>query len=304
MLKEIEEMICFAAICDEGSITRAAKILECSKSQVSRKISHMEERYAIKLFHRTTRSIKPTDAALKLKRDALQLYYHHKKLKYMAKQIHQDLAGDFVITAPSSMSAFLLAPLLPKLKTKFPKINFKIIVSNRTLDLVENGIDLAIRSRDVVDENLVARQVGSSKEKLYVNKKYFKKISTITTPIELNKHDLIINPYSINDNTITLDNGLKTVPIAPINYTEINHYQIILNVIENSDGVAALPQYAASRSEKAGNIINILPEWHTNQWPIFLVNTFQMPIPKKLEDIRNYISIQLPFISDIFTQKV
>lgn len=300
MLKEIEEMICFASVCEEGSITGAAKALKCSKSQISRKIDHMEQRYGIKLFHRTTRNIEPTNAGLSLKDEAIRLYGNHKKLNHMAQHIHESLMGDFIITAPNSMSIFLLAPIIPLMKAKFPKINFQIIVSNSPLDLISNGIDLAIRSNDVVDESLVARQIGSTTEKIYVNKDFYNSGPLISSPLDLNQHELIINPYSVTNNVISLENGTENIPIDPLNCTLVNHYHIILDVIKNSNCVGALPDYAANEAEKAGCIVNILPEWHTNQWPVFLVNTYQMPVPRKLKEIRNFISAQLPLISNIF----
>ena len=138
MLTELEQTICFAAVCDTGSMTAAAKALNRSKAHVSRQVSALEQDIGLKLLHRTTRKLTLTDAGLSFKEEALQLYRNAQLVKQKSHSLNQQLAGKFVITAPVSISTFVLAPIIPELQQTFPDIEFEILPTNQNLNLIND----------------------------------------------------------------------------------------------------------------------------------------------------------------------
>lgn len=293
MLDQAEEMMCFAAIIEQGSMTRAAKELKRSKAHISRKLNDLEGRYKVKLFHRTTRSMNLTDAGQKLQRQALQIYYDHKKLSQMAQHVQADLSGEFGISVPDSIAQYLLAPILGDLFKQFPKIKFNIQVTNLPVDLVSQKIDLAIRSGHVGDENLVARQICMIQEKIYAaadNGIFAAEFNQIK---QLLPHKLVTNDYSLNAGNVPIYNGRDVDYVEFSDMALINRYGIILDVLKGSDFVAILPEYVAKQDLENGDIIHILPEWHIGEWPLYLIHPFQTPLPHKLKLVSQFIMNKL-----------
>ena len=289
MLDQAQEMICFAAIIECGSITHAAAELNRSKAHISRKLSELEGRYRVKLFYRSTRSMKLTDAGQRLQAQAVQIYNEHKRLNRAAHHVQSDLSGELSISVSDSSVSFLMAPLLPKLFAQFPDIRFDIRVSNQVVDLVNDKIDLAIRSGHVGDENLVARQIGMVTEKLYaaagnqISAVDFGQVS------ELLPHKLLTNSYSLKEGRVQLFKGDEIAYLDVPDMALINRYRVILDLLQGTDYIAILPEYAAKDALMRGEIVNILPDWHNGVWPIYLVHPFQMPVPHKLKLVAQFI---------------
>ncbi|MBL1420954.1 MAG: LysR family transcriptional regulator [Alphaproteobacteria bacterium] len=289
MLNQAQEMICFAAIIECGSITHAAAELKRSKAHISRKLSDLESRYRVKLFYRSTRSMKLTDAGQRLQAQAVQIYNEHKRLNRAAHHVQSDLSGELSISVSDSSTSFLMAPLLPKLFAQFPDIRFDIRVSNQVVDLVNDKIDLAIRSGHVGDENLVARQIGMVTEKLYAAAGNQISAGDFGQVSELLRHKLLTNSYSLKEGRVQLFKGDEIAYLDVPDMALINRYRVILDLLQGTDFIAILPEYAAKDALRRGEIINILPDWHNGVWPVYLIHPFQMPMPHKLKLVAQFI---------------
>lgn len=289
MLDQAEEMICFAALIENGTITKTAAHLQRSKAHISRKLSNLEMRYKVKLFHRSTRSMKLTDAGEKLQNSALQVYHEHQKLDQLAKHVQNDLSGYFGISISDSGANFMLSPILPLLFEKFPNIQFNIHVSNTPLDLIGDKIDLSIRSGGVGDENLVARKLGSVKEKTYVASTNKLALGQINSPLDLRNFKILTNDYTLKDGKLQLENGDELLFIEPPDLAMINRYKVIADILPNSDFVGVLPEYAARQAVENGELVDILPNWHNGEWPLYMLHPYQMPVPLKLKAVSQFI---------------
>lgn len=289
MLTKIEEMICFAAIVETGSITAAAKQLNRSKAHISRKLNDLEKRYKIKLFHRSTRSLRLTDAGYKLQHKATNLLSDHRMLQQSAQHIQSDISGDFSISVNDSFAIFLLKPILPKLFNLFPDINFNINVTNKPVDLIAEKIDLAVRVGNVIDQNLVAKPIGHMIEKLYCNYNAASGFELMS----LSDYHFIVNPYSIDKQEFSIFNDKQSLKIKPKSFNIINRYQIILDILPNSPDVAILPEFATHEKINNQEIVNIFPHWHVSHLPIYLIHPYHSPVPKKLALISSFLNDNL-----------
>jgi len=289
MLNETEEMICFAAVCDTGSMTAAAKVLNRSKAHVSRKITDLERRIGTSLLHRTTRKITVTDAGTRLKNGALQLYRNSLFLSHQASSLSGELSGSFKITAPTSIFRYVLTPIIAELQEMFPEVAFEFIPSNKTIDLITEGIDLAIRTGSVVDDRLIAHQVGVGRDVLfastnkYGNGDQFKEIADIVS------ERIIINPYSYDDERLRLTNGDQNIELKTNRLTKAYEYPLLVDLAKNGCGIGFAPDYAIYEMTKKHEVTPILPEWYGKEWPVFVVYPFIAPVPNKLQKISAYL---------------
>ncbi len=156
----------FVAVAETNSFTGAANKLKTSVAQISRRVSALEERLAVKLLHRTTRKVSLTEAG--------QLYYQQCKhlveglelAELAVTQMQAEPKGLLKVTAPVTYGEMNLAPLLHQFIEKYPQVNLDLNLTNQKLDLIEQGVDVAIRLGRLQDSSLIAKRLSS--RQLYV----------------------------------------------------------------------------------------------------------------------------------------
>ncbi len=289
MINETTELIFFAAVCEHGSMSQASVALECSTAQVSRKITQLEKRLKTKLFHRTTRKLTLTDAGLSLKDDAVGFFKSAKKIRIKSKNLTTDLSGDFVITAPISLATFMLQPILPALQNQFPDITFTLIPSDTSFDLINEGVDLAIRTGSVVDDSLVAHQVGIAHDVFIANHDHLKAHGLPQSIQDLEKHKILINDHSMYQETVKLSFNSNSMDWRPNDYMKVNLYTIIIDLVYDNFGIGFAPNYCLPQVQNQMNISQVLNDYHGKQWPIFIVYPFSIPTPVKTAKVAAFI---------------
>lgn len=300
MLDAVEKQICFAAICETGSITAAAALLNRSKGHISKQLTQFEREIGTRLFHRTTRRMDVTVAGEALRPDALQLLRQSMIMLQKARDLDSQLIGRFVMTAPASIGLMLLTPFLPQLHSTFPGIQFELRITNQNLDLVREGIDLGFRCGDVLDESLVARPLGTSQEVVCASRKYLSQAGPLEKPEDLMHHMLLLNPFSLTQGELSLTNGGAEWGFRPNTFQSADHFAIISEWVGLGLGVGVIPDYSFKKIEPQSDVIRVLPPWHGKALPFWMIHPFQVPLPHKLKMVspvlREFLqkSINLP----------
>ncbi len=300
MIESLEQTICFAAVCEAGTMTAASEILGCSKGHVSRTITALEKRIRVKLFHRSTRKMTLTDAGLAFEQQAMQLYRRAQLVEKSSRALTQQLSGQFVITAPVSLATYLLAPVIPELQQAFPEVEFEIIPTNKSLNLINEGIDLAIRTGHVVDEDLIAHQIGVAQDVFYAHESLWEESDEPQSLEDLSRHKILLNHHSMHGDVVRLSNGDLITDWQPQNKTVISLYTLLLDLVERGAGVGFAPNYCLPLITQDRQIKHILPAWHGKEWPVFLVYPFHLPTPHKLAKISAFLKAKLK--SNFLTQ--
>ncbi len=292
MLSNFEEILCFAAVCKTGSITQAANALQCSKANVSRKISMLEKRMGAKLFQRTTRSIYLTEIGSRFQDRAVRIYDEARQLDKGTRDETGNMSGKFKITAPVSLSTFLIAPLVLQLNESFPDIEFELIPTNENVQLIESEVDLAIRTGSVVDDSLVARKLGEFHECFFTSSRNLANYKQLNIEQIARLPMLLPSSGTENDSLNLFHNG-KTLSLIPTDKMRISEFEVSLNLLFNSEYIAWLPNYC-NGIERSGETITPLLSSATGQpWSVFMVFPFQAPLPLKLRTIIDFIEENL-----------
>ncbi len=286
MLDELEEMICFAAVCEAGSMTAAAKALHRSKAHISRKVTDLEVRIKTRLLHRTTRKISITDAGLQLRDEALQLYRNSQRLNHRAASLDTSLSGKFVITAPVSIATYLLAPQMPALQESFPDVEFELKPTNENLALIKEGVDLAIRTGSVQDDSLIAHQIGMGRDILFQSIKSHPPVIEMS---DLLQRRLLINPYSLTENTLRLYKGEESLELQPAHITKAGEYPLLVELVKEGNDIGLAPDYCIQKLVDEGLIEPLLPDWRGREWPILITYPYLSPLPLKLSKISAFL---------------
>jgi DNA-binding transcriptional LysR family regulator len=183
------ELFCKAA--DLGSFTAAAEALGLTQGAVSRSIARLEERLGVRLFQRSTRSVRLTDDG-ELYRSQCQQALDQIAEAERAITGHQaEPAGTLRISAPTTYGNFRLLPWLPQFSERYPKVALEVDISNRNVDLVEDGFDLAIRLGEPKDSRLIARKLEDATMGLFAAPAYLQRAGTPENLDDLRRHACI-----------------------------------------------------------------------------------------------------------------
>ncbi|WP_248800124.1 LysR family transcriptional regulator [Pseudomonas sp. MWU13-2105] len=183
------ELFCLAA--EAGSFTAAAQVAGVTPAAVSRSISRMEERLGVRLFTRTTRSVRLTEGGrsyFEQCRQALTQLTEAQR-EVMGKQ--QEPAGTLRISIPTTYAHHRILPLLPAFRACYPAVKVEVHISNRNIDFVEEGYDLAIRVRVLPDSGLIARHLEDAALVVIATPQYLQRAGTPQTLEDLQQHECI-----------------------------------------------------------------------------------------------------------------
>ncbi len=183
------ELFCLAA--EAGSFTAAAQVAGVTPAAVSRSISRMEERLGVRLFTRTTRSVRLTEGGrsyFEQCRQALTQLTEAQR-EVMGKQ--QEPAGTLRISIPTTYAHHRILPLLPAFRARYPAVKVEVHISNRNIDFVEEGYDLAIRVRVLPDSGLIARHLENAALVLIASPGYLQQAGTPQVLGDLQQHECI-----------------------------------------------------------------------------------------------------------------
>ena len=257
MSVDLDGMVVFANIVDHGGVTAAARALKLPKSNVSRRLAQLEDRLRVRLLERTTRKIHLTEIG--------EIYYRHCR-RIVEEVEHADLSisrslevprGTLRVSTSVTVGQHLIAPLLPGFIRSFPEVRVSLQLSNRRVDLIEEGYDLAIRVGRLEDSSLISRSLGRSELGVYGTSNYLGKHSIPKRPTDLAKLDCLVMSHEETGHTWNLagPSGMKRVEIQP--RAIVNDFAVLEQMVLEDIGVALLPNYVACSSK----LIRILPKW-------------------------------------------
>lgn len=252
-LREIEF---FLAVAEAGSFAAAARTLRASPSAVSRAVASLEARLGARLILRTTRQLRLTEAGLR---------FHGRATEAVAalEAAGRDAAGEaaipsgrLAIGAPVSFGRQALAPVLGTFLDAHPRVRGSLILADRVVNLVEEGIDVALRIGELSDSRLIARRVGQVRRPLVAAPAYLGRCGSPGSPPDLRHHAFIAFTGLMRTESLTLAG--QTVAVRP--RAEVNDAMAALALAEAGHGITILPSYLAREALAAGRLIEVLPD--------------------------------------------
>ena len=191
-MDRFQELSAFIAVVEAGGFSAAARRMGGSQSMASKSVSALEQRLGVKLLNRSTRSVALTPAGRRYyERSKPILEEMQQADEELAGSVHE-IAGPVRIAAPSTFGRLHVLPLLPRLLALYPKIQLDVRLSDRTEDLVAEGVDLAIRVSPVYHADSVVRKVASTSLVCAGSRAYFERHGTPRHPQELTQHNCLV----------------------------------------------------------------------------------------------------------------
>src|SRR4051812_14065925 len=210
-MSKIQQMSSFVAVVEAGSFIGAAQATGASKAAISRHVGELEQRLGIRLLHRTTRRLSLTEEGRIFFERAKELLEAIDDAEAQLTQRAGEARGIIRINAPVTFGALHLAPLWGPFADAHPKVSLEITLSDRVVDVVDEGYDLAIRITRIPDSTLVTRKLATTRMVLCASPAYLKRHGTPLHPRDLGKHAVISYTY-----WATRDEWRFTGPKGPV----------------------------------------------------------------------------------------
>lgn len=264
-------MRAFAMVAELEGFTPAAKRLRLSPPAVTRLVAALEEKLGVRLLQRTTRSVKLTSAGERYLDRVRRILSDVVEAESVARSEQTVPMGRFVVTAPNLFGRLNVAPLLAEyLKTR-PLVRGELLLDDRMVNLVEDGIDVAIRIGVLKDSTLHARSVGATRRVVVGSPGYFLKRSRPRAPKDLAKHELVqFTPMAPTRSWIFARNGREVrIGFQPAFIT--NSGDAAITYAEHGAGLAMVLAYQVAAQVKKGLLEVVLPNFEPAPLPIQLV---------------------------------
>ncbi|WGV98796.1 LysR family transcriptional regulator [Vibrio sp. YMD68] len=273
----------FVAVAETNSFTRAAKKMNTSVAQISRRVSSLEERLAVKLLHRTTRKVTLSEAG--------QIYFEQCKLlveglelaEIEVTQMQRSPKGLLKVTAPVTYGETHLAPLLHQFLAQYPQVDLEFQLTNQKLDLLEMGVDVAIRLGRLEDSSLIAKRL--SQRQLYVcaSPTYLEHWGEPHTLSELNHHNCLVG----SQGHWRFKEGGKEKSLRVSGRIKCNSGLSLLDAAKRHLGMVQLPDYYVNEVLKSGELVEVLSDYRDDNegiWAVYPPNRNLSPKVRLLID--------------------
>jgi len=277
-------MVVFAHTIESGSFTSAAAQLGHSTSYISKEITKLEARLGVRLINRTTRSINLTAAGKTYYERCQQIIIDAKNAELAMSSIQETPKGVLKVSAPVSFGISHINQLLPTFLERYPDVDLDINYSERKVDLVAEGYDVAIRVGELKDSNLIAKKLGRSKGVIVTSPEYIEKYGEPQTPAELQHHRVV--SYS-NVGTpryweLTDEKGKKIgVNVNPRVISNNAELEVLL--AHKSIAISRIPKHFCLQELQDGKLIQILKQYHENEIGIYAVYPHRQYLSAKVD---------------------
>lgn len=253
----------FIFVLETGSFTAAAECLGTSSGQASKLVSRLEAELDVRLFNRTTRSVVPTEAGRAYYERLRPLIDEFDNLDLEIRNISRTPRGRLRLTAPLTFGSLELTPALNDFATRFPDIELDVSFTDRAVNLVDEGFDMAVRVGRSDDSSLIARKLCDVRIVVVGAPTYLDRNGTPTVPEELAQHECIIDTNFRDPNRWTFGaaGAERTVPVrGRIRYSNA---EACLRAVEAGIGLACVPAFVAGDALRTGRVVRLLAEFET-----------------------------------------
>jgi LysR family transcriptional regulator for bpeEF and oprC len=268
---EVTELNALIKIVQLGSYTEAAKSLGTTKAYLSRIISQWESRLHARLLDRTTRSVSLTEVGREVYERAQGIIAALEDIERMTADLHREPIGLLKISCGVEFGMFMVSRWIHSFLERYPKVQIEADFSNRLVDIVHEGFDLAIRVGKLPDSSLAARKVGNLTYGLFASPAYLNHAGIPVAPKDLLKHQLIFFSGGSHRGPWHLTKGHLVEKISHQGRLTVNNSFVIKDSIVKGLGLGMLPKIIVKDCLEAGTLEAVLPSWQLPDVPVHLI---------------------------------
>lgn len=257
------ELAIFIRVVELGSFSAVARACDMTPSAVSKLIARLEKRLGVRLLNRSTRQFQLTSEGCQFYEQGLQILSELDELEQSVTANHTPKGRIRIHTSLSYWTHFLL-PCISLFNQHYPQIELEAHLSDEVINLVEQRIDVAIRTGPLKSSNLVARSLGSTTKHYVCSSTYIEQYGCPQHPDELSEHQLLDVSYQRQNKTWLFKKENQEITLIPTQVLRVNHGEAILQLALASAGIAQLNEFQVRKALEQKQLIKILEDWNIN----------------------------------------
>ncbi len=279
----------FAAVVDSGSFAGASDKLDMSRGMATRYVAQLESHLGVRLLHRTTRKLSLTEAGTNYYPRAIQILASVSDAERLAARGTVEPRGILRITASVGFAISNIERVAAKYLQRYPDVEIDLMTTERMVDLVEEGFDLALRITKELPPGLIGRRLAPVRLVACASPEYLKLHGTPNSPKELTQHNCLYFSYSAYRNkwTFCRDDEEQTVPVKG-NFHG-NSGNVLMNAAKEGMGIIYEPDFVVYQAVRDKQLMPILEEWGTDEYSLFAVYANRQFLPPKVRSFIDFL---------------
>lgn len=285
---DLNSVSVFVSVVEAGSFTAAARALALPKSSISRRVSHLENELGVQLLQRTTRQLRLTDAGREYFERVSSALAGVQEARVAIADLQDRPKGVVRLAASTEWSGWILAPIVALFIDRYPEIRVDLSITDRTVDLVRDGFDLALSSGPLADSSLLVRTIESLESGLFASPDYLAKHGTPTTVADLASHAFVLRRPGPTNRLQLFGPGTETVVVSGPVTTDDRSFGF--EAVRSGLGIGVLP-----RKGCAGHtgLTHVLPEYRLAGISTHIIYPSARHVPQRVVLFRDFLAEHL-----------
>jgi DNA-binding transcriptional LysR family regulator len=270
MMDRLQAMTAFVRVVETGSFSAAARQLRVGQPAISKTIAQLEERLQVRLLVRSTHSLSPTDAGLRFYERARLAIREVDEAELEARGAGASLSGRLRVSAATTFARISIVPRLPEFLTRHPSLDVDVVLDDRVIDLVSEGIDVGLRLGQLADSTAVARKIASGRRSVVATPSYLARAGTPKTPSDLAHHHSVA--YSQLGNDWTFRKEGAEISVTMRGRLRVSAAEGIRAAVLADMGLAVASDWMFAPELASGAVKRLLPDWALppiDLWAVF-----------------------------------
>jgi len=265
---DLNDLQFFAIVVEHGGYAAAERALGIPKSRLSRRVTQLETDLGVRLLQRSTRKFAVTDIGQSVYRHAQSMLAQAQAAREAVDRVSADPRGLIKVSSPVALAQDMLAKLLPEFLAAYPLVRLQLHVSNRRVDIIPEGFDVALRVRSRLDQDgeLVLRSFGQIRELLVASPAYLKRRGRPDLPADLGAHATLSMSEDEARQRWTLHGPGDLIERVDIQPSLMTHdFPLLMAAARAGQGIALLPESICADAVRSGDLEVVVPDWHLPQ---------------------------------------
>jgi len=270
---DLNDISLFAAVVANGGFSAASRVVGAPKSRISRRVAALEDQLGVRLLERSSRSLKVTAVGHEVYRHAQAALAEAEAIDDTVSRFKAEPQGLIRVSAPAGIDR-LVSAVLPGFLQVHPRLRLQVMISNRRVDLIDEGVDIAIRIADKLDgdADMQVKIIGQTGAVLVASARYITRHGTPDAPADLPKFATIsLTERQGPERWTLIDDVGSAVEIAHEPRLSAGSLSIVRQAVLDGAGIAMLPEYACREHIESGELVRVLPRWTMPQGILHLV---------------------------------
>ena len=294
-MDKLTTMKAFLAVVQEGSFSKAADKLDISPQLVSKYISALEDNLHTRLLHRTTRKVSVTEAGNQYYQRCQQVVIDIEDMENSLNNLSENVSGVLSISAPMSFGTKHLAGLLVDFQNQHPNLKIDLRLTDQFVDIVEQGIDIALRIGTLKSSTLIAKKVAPIRLAIFASPAYLKQNGTPTTLEALQEHNYLRYAHAEPTKRLKGYDELKNELKLESNLVA-NNGDLLLNTAIAGGGITMQPTFIAGEALAQGRVVRILKDYEPEPMGLYMVYANRQFLPSK---VRAFVDFTSGYYGDV-----